>query len=214
MPDPPPFGVILGTNLAAVNDALPADLSTLVALAAMGDERAWVSITDRFAGLVWAVCRNHRLSNSDAADVGQVVWLRLVEHLGRIREPERLAGWIQTTTRNECLRILKTAGRTIPTDDDTELEPAEPTLPAPDARLLTAERDAALWEAFATLPQRCQALLRLLLADPMPPYNVIGETMDMPVGSIGPTRQRCLDRLRRSPHLSRITGDETRSDPS
>src|SRR5262245_35847857 len=116
------------------------ELGPLVAAAAGGDQAAWRTLTDRFSGLVWAIARNHRLSTMDAADVSQVVWLRLVEHVGRIRKPERLPGWIQTTTRNECLRLLKSSGRAIPTDSDTDLEP--PAIPLEvDAGILTAERD-------------------------------------------------------------------------
>ena len=114
-----------------------------------------------------------------------------------IRDPERLGGWLATTARRECLRCLRTSGRSIPVDDDSVFDRAG-TEPAPelDAGLLRDERDTGLWRAFARISDRCQRLLRILTADPPPSYEDVSETLEMPIGSIGPTRQRCLDRLR------------------
>ncbi|MCA1674875.1 MAG: sigma-70 family RNA polymerase sigma factor, partial [Actinobacteria bacterium] len=140
----------------------------------------------------------HRLGTADAADVVQTTWLRLVEHFGRIEDPERLAGWLATTARRECLQTLRRAGRELVGDvDDVILEVVEER-PAPvDARLLAEERDVALWACFERLSARCQILLRALIATPPPDYVTVSTALDMPVGSIGPTRGRCLNQLRK-----------------
>jgi RNA polymerase sigma factor (sigma-70 family) len=168
----------------------------LLAAAAEGDQAAWDAIVQRFGGLVWATVRGHRLAPDEAADVAQTVWLRLVEHLGDLRDPDRLGGWLATTARRESLRALRHAGRTVATGDAADLEPSSPDVPPVEARLLGEERDAILWRAFRRISDRCQALLRLLVADPAPSYQEVGAALDMPIGSIGPTRARCLERLR------------------
>jgi RNA polymerase sigma factor (sigma-70 family) len=178
-------------------------VADLLAAAAEGDSTAWDRIVERFAGLVWSVARGHGLAPADAADVSQTVWLRLVEHLGRIRDAERLPGWLSTTTRNESLRVLRNQQRQVPADDP--LEDAGDDGPPVDANLLGQERDALVWAGFGRLPGPCQVLLRLLMADPPPSYQSIAETLGIPIGSIGPTRARCLDRLRSTPEISRIT---------
>jgi RNA polymerase sigma factor (sigma-70 family) len=171
------------------------DVAVLVHAAAAGDERAWSALVDRFSKLVWAIARNHRLGADDAAEVSQTTWLRLAEHIERLQDPSKVGGWLATTARHESLRVLRGAGRLIPMGDDMP----EPDRPAPpiDEELLRNERDRMLWQAFSRLPARDQALLRLLISDPMPSYEEIGAAMGMPVGSVGPTRARCLERLRR-----------------
>jgi RNA polymerase sigma factor (sigma-70 family) len=167
----------------------------LVHSAARGDHRAWDALVDEFGGLVWSVARAHRLSDADAADVAGATWLALVENLDSVRDAERVGAWLATTARRECLRVLRGAKRQIPTGDELGEEPAD----APDlgGDLLTEERDAVLWSAFERLPARDQALLRLLVADPQPSYEEISAALEMPIGSIGPTRARSLERLRR-----------------
>jgi RNA polymerase sigma factor (sigma-70 family) len=172
-------------------------LAEVVRAASAGDRGAWEALVERFGGLVWSVARAHGLSGADAADVSQTAWLRLVEHLERIRDPERVGRWLASTARHEALRILQRAGRQIPVAEEGELEPAEPVVETPEARLLAAERSGILWRAFAALPPRCQRLLRVLMTDPPPSYQETAEALGMPIGSIGPTRARCLDRLRR-----------------
>jgi RNA polymerase sigma factor (sigma-70 family) len=176
------------------------DLTELVRAASKGDQRAWEGLIGRFGGLVWSVARAHGLSRADAADVSQTAWLRLVEHLHRLRDPERVGTWLAATTRHEALRTLRRAQRQLPVGDDAELD-AElgrtgPPVDSPEARALAAERSDLLWRAFAALPPRCQTLLRVLMADPPPSYQQVAVAMDMPIGSIGPTRGRCIDRLR------------------
>lgn len=170
------------------------EVARLVRAAAGGSQRAWTRLVDEYDGLLWAVARAHRLSDAYAADVTQTTWLRLVEHLDALREPEHLGAWLATTVRRECLRARRLGQRQIPTEQ--EMFERAPSYGSVDAELLLAERDSTLWEAFGRLPARDQALLRLLVADPAPSYEEIGAALDMPIGSIGPTRMRCLRRLR------------------
>jgi RNA polymerase sigma factor (sigma-70 family) len=172
-----------------------ATIRRLVAGAVAGEQAAWDALVDGFGGLVWAVVRGHGLYGAEAADVSQTVWLRFVEHVGRLREPERAGAWLATTARHECLRQLRRAGRSIPVAD----VPEAPDLQVSDdlTKGIVADEDrAALARALEGVPARCQALLRLLVADPPLSYDDISATLDMPKGSIGPTRMRCLDRLR------------------
>lgn len=175
----------------------PGQITALVAAASSGDQQAWDAIVLQFEGLVWGTVRSYRLDDAAAADVVQTCWLRLVENLNRLREPERLGGWLATTASRECLRWLRFAGRSFPVGDDTTFDTAGSDSPFEiDAELLRDERDMGLWRAFERLSVRCQQLLRILTADPPPSYEDISETLRMPIGSLGPTRQRCLDRLR------------------
>jgi RNA polymerase sigma factor (sigma-70 family) len=170
------------------------EVRELVARAAAGDRTAWESLVQRYERLVWGVTRSHRLGDADAADVCQTTWMRLLEHLDDLRNPDALSGWLATTARHECLRVLRHQARQIPTEHDEMPEESVPS--SLDARLLASESDAALWKAFATLSGRCQALLRLLAGDPPASYDDISLALGMPVGSIGPTRGRCLASLR------------------
>ncbi len=179
------------------------ELGELLQLAATGDRTAWSTLVERYEGLLWGIARSHRLDESSASDVVQTTWLRLVEHVDGLRNPEALAGWLATTARNECLRVLRHQSRQVPTEDDRI--PAETVPPVDEARLLAEERDAELWRAFATLPARCQALLRMLTVEPAPSYEEIGVALGMAVGSIGPSRGRCLETLRRAMKTRRIT---------
>lgn len=173
------------------------DVTSLVAAAADGDRAAWDGLVDRFGELVWAVARSHRLSHADAADVSQTTWLRLLEHLGSIRQPDRVGAWLATTARRESLRVLKVGRRQTPAVDEVFDEDAMDPAGAVDVDVLRSERDAALWAAFVRLPSRCQAMLRLLMGESALRYRDLSDTLDMPIGSIGPTRARCLEHLRR-----------------
>jgi RNA polymerase sigma factor (sigma-70 family) len=178
--------------------------ATLLHAAADGDQQAWETIIDRFSGLVWATARAHRLSQTDAADVAQTTWLRLVEHIDRIREPDALGAWLATTARREALRIIRRGTREQSTDEPDLFE--EPSGEAIDRNLLRRERDGALWRAFARLSDSCKELLRLLVSDQEPSYGEIGAALGMPIGSIGPARMRCLERLRRNADLIELEG--------
>jgi RNA polymerase sigma factor (sigma-70 family) len=170
----------------------------LVAAALDGDQQAWNRLVDRYTPLVLSVVRRYRLADSDAEDVVQTVWLRLVEQLGRIRQAEALPGWIVTTTGRECLHVIKGRRRAVPTDLSDEGWPEGTGDPAVDTDLLVAERHAALLAALAELPERQRAVLLLLLHDPPLSYEEISRRLDLPVGSIGPTRARALERIRSS----------------
>jgi RNA polymerase sigma factor (sigma-70 family) len=172
-----------------------AHLHRLVRDAEAGDPRAWDALVARYGGMVWAVARAHRLGDADAADASQSTWLKLLEHVGDIKDPAALGGWLATTARRECLRILRSAARVDPLAESPETADAGPAL---DERLLTSERDDHLWRAFELLPPRDRALLRMLAADPAPSYEEIGAALGMPIGSIGPTRARALARLHRA----------------
>jgi RNA polymerase sigma factor (sigma-70 family) len=181
-----------GTGMTAHDDT-----AGLLARARGGDQAAWNALVEQHTGLLWSVARAYRLDTASAGDAIQTTWLRLVEHLDRIQDPERLGGWLATTVRRECLQVLRrnTRERLAPSSDmtlDAIDEAAEPL----DAGLLADERDAALWVAFRGIPDRCQRLLRVLMATPPPSYEQASAALDMPIGSIGPTRARCLARLR------------------
>jgi RNA polymerase sigma factor (sigma-70 family) len=176
--------------------ALGDDVALLVKRAAGGDQAAWDALVDRYTNLLWSVARGYRLERADAADVVQVAWLRLVEHLATLRDPERVGSWLATTVRRECLQLLATRKRRGTALDDDVLEGVPDPAPPVDTGLLTEERDSELWAAFGRLPDRCQKLLRVLMVDPPPAYVDVSASLEMPIGSIGPTRARCLERLR------------------
>ena len=175
----------------------PGELTELLARASRGDADAWNALVDRFASLLWAVARGHRLGQEDAADVVQNTWLKLLDHLDDIAQPEALAGWLATTARYECLALLRKKGREhLVRDDDLATNVVDEQVRALDAGLLDDERDSQLWACFGRLSERCRVLLRALMASDRPNYKAIAEALGMSVGSIGPTRMRCLDKLR------------------
>jgi RNA polymerase sigma factor (sigma-70 family) len=175
----------------------------LVAHARDGDQRAWNEIVDRYAPLVWSICNRYKLSRQDIDDISQTVWLLLVEQLGNLRQPAALPGWLAATTQRECFRVLRAARRY-----DYSGPPGESQMsgdPPPlmiEQEVIAAELNAALRAAFALLPARCRHLLSMLITDPPLSYAEISAALPVPIGSIGPQRARCLDRLRRSPFLN------------
>jgi RNA polymerase sigma factor (sigma-70 family) len=187
------------------DDEAEVDVAVLVAAAADGDEGAWGEIVQRYAPLLTRVVSGYRLSGAELDDVAQTVWLRLVEHLGDLREPRGLPGWIVTTARHEALRVLRRVKRTRPEDlNDEAWSSRLVTTDEHDEELERAERHAALLEAFASLSMRHQHLLTLLVADPPIPYAEISRRTGIPIGSIGPTRTRAVVTLRRSPALAAL----------
>lgn len=173
----------------------------LLECAAHGRESAWREIVDRFSSLIYSICHRHGINGDDIDDVTSEVWLKLLTNATTIRDPNALPGWLQTTARNECLGLLRTKTRQIPAADVV----AEPTHPDFDANLLDEERRRAAQEAIAHLPARDRALLSLLFSDPPVPYKEISSTLGIPVGAIGPTRARCLNRARRTPAIAALT---------
>ncbi|WP_347349973.1 sigma-70 family RNA polymerase sigma factor [Intrasporangium sp.] len=172
-------------------------LTELLAAASRGDESAWSAIVERFSSLLWGIARAHRLGQTDAADVVQNTWLRLLDNLDRIEHPEALAGWLATTARYESLTALRRRGREhLVRDEDLAERAVDVDTAGLDAALLGDERDAQLWSCFTQLSPRCQQLLRILMACDRPSYTAVSEALGIPVGSIGPTRMRCLRTLR------------------
>jgi RNA polymerase sigma factor (sigma-70 family) len=187
-------------------------VTALVARARNGDKQAWDALVERYAPLIWSICRRHRLGRADADDAGQAVWLQLVDHLGTVRDPGALAGWLATTARRECGRIMRAAkgpqgAGYVP---DAESIPDEQTQTA-EQELLVAEQHAALREAFTRLPPCCQQLMALLTEDPPVPYTQISAKLGIPAGSIRPNRRRCLDKLRRDPAIAALINADAAS---
>ena len=160
-----------------------------------GDEDAWTALTDQYTNLLWSIGRGLGLSHADAAEAVQITWLRLVESMTRIRQPEYVGSWLATTMRRESLAVLRRNSREQVGAPDEWADVANGSAELDEA-LLREERDAALWTAFGKLAPACQALLRALIAEPIPSYAEVSAALGMPVGSIGPTRQRCLTHLR------------------
>ncbi len=187
------------------------DLATLVHAAQLDESGAWSRLVQRFAPLVRAITRTYRLGEHDAEDVGQVVWLRLVEHIERLREPRALPGWIATTARHESLRVARAQSRVLlvdPLDDSAhEFAGGDPEV---DADLLQAEEVEAVRKGLADLPTMQRDLLLLLAADPPLSYREISARLGMPIGSIGPTRARTLARLEATPAVRRYLGSGRR----
>ena len=184
-------------------------VTDLVARATNGDKRAWDDLVERYAPLVWSICRRHQLSGADAGDVQQSVWLQLVSQLDKIRDPAALPGWLATATRRECGRVLRTARgplaagyvRHAKTSPDQQAGMVE-------QELLAAERHAALREACTRLPRCCQQLISMLTEDPPVLYAQISASLNIPVSSVGRRRSRCLDKLRRDPVIAALINAE------
>ena len=183
-------------------------VAALVARASKGDQSAWDEIVERYAPLVWSICRRYRLDRPDIDDVAQNVWLRLVEQLGALREPAALPGWLATTTQRECLRVVRANDRLERRAERLADELATTAYQARiDEEIITAEWNAALLAAFAQLPPLCRQLLSMLMAEPPLRYAEISGRLGIPVGGIGPNRARCLARLRRCAPLAALLAD-------
>lgn len=184
-------------------------VTDLVTRARKGDQQAWDALVERYSPLIWSICRQYRLSDADAKDVGQAVWLRLVDQLDNLRDPAALPGWLKTTTRRECFRVQRATCRHSAAWEVPDLGniPDQRTATV-DHELLLAERNAALREAFTRLPPGCQRLLALLVADSPLSYAELSDRLGISVGSIGPNRGRCLDRLRRDPAIAALINAE------
>jgi RNA polymerase sigma factor (sigma-70 family) len=180
-------------------------VTDLVARAGNGDELAWAALVERYAPLIWSVCRSYRLTRADSEDVAQVVWLNLASQVGRIRDPDAIPAWLATTARRECIRVRRATERSCPGGFalDTDAIPDDQGVTA-EQELLAAERHTALREALARLAPGCRQLLTLLIADPPVPYAEISVRLGISVGSIGPTRARCLEKLRCDPVVAAL----------
>lgn len=192
-----------GVSTIATIEAL--SHAELLALAAKGERGAWEALVDRFGQMVWSVARGFRLDEATAKDVSQTVWLKLVENIDQIRDPDRLPGWLATTCRREALRVARARDRDIPTEFAYDVEDPGPSF---DEMLIDDEEHRAVVRAFGTLDDVCRQLLRLMTVEPALSYEEISEASGRPIGSLGPTRARCLEKLKRA--ISRIKhGTET-----
>jgi RNA polymerase sigma factor (sigma-70 family) len=188
------------------------DIRALLEAVAGGDAEAWERLVTRFERLLWSVARGFHLSDAETEDVVQTTWLKLLENVDRIKDPERLGGWLATTTRNECLQRLRRARRESVVPEPESLTDVPSSNPPVDHDLLLAERDAALWRALDSLPDRCRHLLRVLSTSPELSYAEIAALLDIPIGSIGPRRGRCLAQLHALVRDDDLLGDDTQSD--
>ena len=171
-------------------------MAEIVQQARQGDQLAWNEIVVRYSGLIWAITRTYRLARAQADDVAQTCWLRLVEHLDGIRDPEHVGSWLATTARRESLRVLRTAAREVPMPNEVTAPLLDLEVESPELLAILSEQSTHLWRAFKQLPERCFRLLRMLLASPPPSYVEVAAALGVPIGSIGPTRMRCLKLLR------------------
>jgi RNA polymerase sigma factor (sigma-70 family) len=172
------------------------DITAWVRRAADGDKRAWNRLVDQYGRLVWSITARFKLAESDAADVVQTTWMRLIEHIDQIEQPDRVGSWLAATARNECVRHVAARKRIVLVHEHEDFDNADHHGPGIDEALLAAERAQVVREAIAHLPVQWQQLLELLMADPPTSYAEISDQLGLPVGSIGPTRGRCLARLR------------------
>jgi RNA polymerase sigma factor (sigma-70 family) len=179
------------------SDVIDLDATRLLRQAANGDRQAWERLVDKYGRLIWSITRDFKLVESDAADVFQTTWMRLVEHIDRIEKADRVGSWLASTARNECLRCLANRKRVVLSyADDPFEEAAASHEPEIDEALLAQERAVVVRQAMTQLPQHWQRLMQMLMADPPASYAEISDELGVPVGSIGPTRGRCLARLR------------------
>jgi RNA polymerase sigma factor (sigma-70 family) len=207
--DPDPIDVL---NSVGRDDAESSAVPLLVVAAQAGDRSAWDDLVVRYTPLVLSITARYRLQAPDAADVTQTVWLRLCQHLGELREPRALPGWLVSTTRNECLRLLSAQRRVVTYDPllphhDASLVEPDPAEASADV-LLRADRHAALLAAIAELSDGDRNLLLMFLHDPPLRYAEISRQLGVPIGSLGPQRARALDRLRRNPVLTALRDND------
>jgi len=183
-------------------------VTDLVTRAQNGDQQAWDALVERYAPLVWSICRRHRLGGTEASDVGQAVWLRLVDELATVRDQAALPRWLTTATLRQCGRALRAGGRQQAAEYllDTGDIPGGHTGMV-EHELQAAARNAALREAFTHLSPRCQQLMAMLIEDPPVPDAEISARLGIPAGSIGRDRGRCLEQLRRHPAVAVLIAD-------
>jgi RNA polymerase sigma factor (sigma-70 family) len=183
-------------------------VADLVTRARKGDQQAWDVLVERYSPLIWSICRHYRLSRADAEDVGQRTWLQFVNHLGAIREPAALPGWLTTTTRRECNQVVHAASGRQAAGQLLDENIPDKQIRTAEQELLAAECHAALREAFTCLSPSRQQLMAMLIEDPPVPYTEISARLGIPVSSIGPTRRRCLDQIRHHPAIAALINGE------
>jgi RNA polymerase sigma factor (sigma-70 family) len=192
-PDPAPTGPDQATDDAQATGG--AHIGALLEAARAGHRPALHRLVEELTPMVWNVARAQGLDRATGEDVVQTAWLALLQHLHEIRTPGALLGWLATVTKREAWRVRGAAARTRPAGDDDVIDPADPA-PLPADLVATKERRQLLWEAVSRLPGRCPELLRVIAFTPRPDYAEVSRALGMPHGSIGPTRGRCLAKLR------------------
>jgi RNA polymerase sigma factor (sigma-70 family) len=178
----------------------PVELSTLARRVAAGEHRAWKELVDELDGVLHIVARRYRLGPADVDDVVQTTWLRAIEHVAALKDPGAIAGWLVVTARREAMRTLQRGVRELLVDDIGAIDDLDPV--TPELVAIEAERRAALHVAVQRLPGRQRRLVASMLAGPEPNYERLSWMLDMPMGSIGPTRKRAFARLREDPNLA------------
>jgi RNA polymerase sigma factor (sigma-70 family) len=177
-------------------DAASLEIAGWVRRAATGDLYAWNRLVDQYSRLIWSITAGFKLGESDSADVVQTTWMRLIEHIDRIEQPTRVGSWLASTARNECLRHVAARKRIVLVHEDDEFDGADQHGPEVDEALLAGERVRDVRQAMSHLPPQWQRLMQMLMADPPVSYAEISDQLGLPIGSIGPTRGRCLAKLR------------------
>ena len=184
------------SQVAEVADTAAMEIVGWVRQATTGDFQAWNRLVNQYSRLIWSITVSFKLAESDAADVVQTTWMRLIEHIDRIEQPARVGSWLASTARNECLRHVAARKRIVLVHEDGELDSADRHGPEVDEALLASERAQYVRDAMAHLPPQWRRLMELLMADPPASYSEISDQLGLPIGSIGPTRGRCLAKLR------------------
>lgn len=183
-------------GMTAVTTTVMVGTDELVASAREGDSDAFAQLVLKYERLVWAVVRSFRLSHADANDALQITWLRLIENIHQLRDPDRLGSWLATTCKRECLRLVASKDREVSGLDECLAEQVETLVSTPEQQAIDNTMATALWEQVAGLPIRAQTLLRALISHDAPSYAEISRQLGMPIGSIGPSRGRYLRQLR------------------
>jgi RNA polymerase sigma factor (sigma-70 family) len=173
----------------------------LVRQATGGDQSAWNVLVERYSGMLWSIARAYGLGTPDAMDVVQTTWLRLIENVDRLRDPDRVGTWLAITARRESLRAVRLLAKERAVPRREAADPARPPIDDPSEIAVARERQRLLVSTINRLPERCRRLIRLLTTVPAVSYAEISAALDMPIGSIGPTRARCLSQIRK-----RLTG--------
>ncbi len=183
------------TRPGSVRTMTDEQVAEMVRAAAAGDAVAWERVVDRYVALLWAVALRHGLSHSDAADVVQNTWVRLLEHIDTVREPARIGAWLATTAQRESLRCIGHRNRMVPGGDGEAFDVHDRLLPDADEDLIRREQARAARHALDSLPATWRSLVEMLALDERPSYAEIGAELGLPVGSVGPTRGRAVRRI-------------------
>jgi RNA polymerase sigma factor (sigma-70 family) len=187
-----------------MNDLSALDSATLVANCRAGDAASWRALVQRYERLVYAIVRRAGLDEHTAADVFQVVFARLLEHLPGLKQPDRLQAWIVTTAKREALRERQRSSRTVSltrpadADGDAPEDSIADESPLAEQALDDLQQLDRVRRGLDRLDARCRELLLMIFSDEDErlPYEEVSRRLSMPVGSIGPTRARCLQKLR------------------